>query len=349
MTGQLTPEFLTDLESRMKVISSNEYTRLQRRQWWNLVAKERPLTGKRERLIWLLDTARIDYVNRLGGEVTFEEILSNTMEIEGKAATGGLQLNRVQLDDHDGGGVELAAHWAKGVGAMAAYWPQKQVAKALLANGLAYDGQNFFDTDHPVNPFETAFGNYANDLTGSASGVYPGACPIDPTNAATLDIAFANLAKAINYVEGALLMPNGEDPRNLKVAAVMGPTALRGRLQQLTNAKFIAQSAGSNAGGTGDVEAIVRDWGIGQPVIAPELGAKFTGGSDTTYYLICEEAGSDEMGALIYGNKEPFQVIYNDQMSDAELARANQLQWLIRGQNVVAYGHPFLVFRVQAT
>jgi phage major head subunit gpT-like protein len=343
--GQLTPSFLMDLEKRMRIIASREYDRLNSNLYWTKLAKETTMTGKSERLIWLLDTAKIEYVSRLGGEVTFEDLLTNTTEYTAKAATAGLTLNRFQLDDHDGGGVQIAAAWSRQIAAYGAYWPQKQVTKAILANGTGYDGVSFFATNHPLNPFDSSLGVYANDFTGAASGAYPGALPIGPS--VTTDVALQNLGKAIAYIS-SIKMPNGEDPRMLRVAGIMGPSALVPRMQQLTNAKIIAQAAASGGGGA-DVEAVIRNWGIAEPIEAVELGANFTGGSDTTAYLLVEGMSSDDMGAIIYGNREPFGIVYNGEMTDAQLARANALQWLTRGRNVVSYGHPYFLFRLQAT
>ena len=349
--GQLTPQFLVDLQTRMRQITARDYQRLTSNLWWSQVAPEITITGAKERLYWLIDTATIEYVNKLGGEVNFEDVLSNTTEFTAKTAMKGLKLNRNQLDDHDGGGVHLAAQWSSGVGAYAAYWPQKQVAKAIrdgsVSGNVTYDGLTFFNASHPLNPFDTSLGTFSNDLTGAASGSFPGACPIDTTNAATLDVAFNNLQKAFTYIR-SIKMPNGEDPRFLRPKAILVPPAMSKRAQQLTNAKMVAEAAASG-GGSADVEAVIRNWGLGQPIECDEFSSAFTNGSDTTYYILVEQIGNGELGPLTYLNREPFQVLYNDHMTDAQLARMNELQWLIRGRNVVGYGHPYLLFRCKGT
>lgn len=339
--GALTPQYLFDLESRMKVIQSDSYSGLLANLWWPMVATERPSTSRRERLIWLLDTARIEYVNALGGEVQFEDILSQTTEYENLTATGGLTLNRNQLEDIDGDGVDLATQWSRGIGAYAAYWPQKQVAAAIRAGTteLTYDGKAFFATDHPLNPFKTSVGTFSNLIAAK---------PIDETNAATLEIAFKNLADVFAAIRG-IKQATGTDPRGLRATALLVPPALSMRAQQLTGAKFIGGSTATTGGGSMDVEAVVRSWGIGQPVICDELGAGYTGGSDTSYYVLATQPGTSELGPLTYVNREPFQVLYHGDVTDAQLARMNELQWMTRGRNVVGYGHPFLLFKINAT
>lgn len=346
----ISQSFTFDLESNMRIVAAREYERLEANLYWQRVAKEMPTQAKKERISWLLDSAKIQYVNRLGGEVDFEDIVSQTTEFQYQAATAGLTLNRFQLEDHDGNGVQLAAHWARQMGAYAAYWPQKQIAKTInageVATSLAYDGVTFFNASHPVNPWDASAGNYANVFTGVASGSYPGALPID--SSVTVDVAINNVGKALAYILGAVKMPNGEDPRMLRPRAIMGPASLTTRIQQITNAKYIAQAAAAGGGGA-DIEAVIRNWGFDMPIEAPELGAGFTNGSDTSWYLLMSDITTDDLGALVYVNREPFSIVYHDGVSDADLARVNNLQWITRGANTVGYGHPYLLFKVKAT
>ena len=343
--GALTPAFMFDLESNMRLITSREYERLARNLWWQKVAKRMSSGAKKERVSWLLDTAKIERPNnaRGGGQAIFEDIVMLSEEYENLNATAGLKLKKEQLEDLDGNGVQLATHWSRQMGSYAAYWPQKMVAQAILANGNAYDGQAFFSGAHPVNPFNANAGTYANDLTGVAAGIFPGAVPID--DSVTIDVAVQNLAKVIAYI-ASIKMPNGVDPRFLKVAGILVPPRLVARAQQITNAKYIAQAAATGGGGA-DVEAVIRNFGLGQPIECPELGSAF-GGSDTTYYIVTEEITSDELGAFLYIDREPFSVIYHGPMDSAELARKREFQWLTEGRNVVGTGHPFLIFRCKA-
>jgi phage major head subunit gpT-like protein len=340
----ITPSYLTDLETNMRVISAREYERLTSDLWWRKICKEISSTAKKERINWLLDTARIQRTGQ-GGNMEFEDIVGQTTEFTNLNAAGGLKLRREQLEDHDGNGVDLASHWSRQMGAYAAYWPQKMLAAALLANPTGYDSKAFFATDHPVNPFDSNAGTFRNRFTSTASGIYPGA--LDISTAVDVSTALQNIAKAIAYI-ASIKMPNGEDPRMLRVGALLVPPALAARAQQLTNAKVIAQAVGS-AGGSADVEAVVRNFGLGQPVVCPELGSAFTGGSDTTWYLAMEEITSNELGAFVYVNREPFSVIYHGPQTDAQLARRREFQWTTEGRNVVGPGHPYLLFRCEAT
>jgi hypothetical protein len=342
----ITPSFVFDLESNMRVITAREYERLVSQLWWQRICKTGPNSGaKRERVSWLLDTARIQQTGR-GGNVEFEDIVSQTTEVEHVNAAAGLKIKKEQFEDVDGNGIDYATHWSRQMGAYAAYWPQKMVARSILANGLTYDGQAMFSAAHPVNPFNIGAGTFQNIFTGAAVGSYPGALPIDAS--VSVETAVNNLAKAIAYISGTLKMPNGEDPRFLRVADIIHPPYLTARVQQITNAKFIAQAVNANSAGSGDVEAVIRNFGLGQPVEAPELGTAF-GGDDKTYYLAMQEITNNELGAFAYINREPFSVLYYGPQNSAQLARIREYQWLTEGRNSVLNGHPYLLFKCSPT
>lgn len=340
----ITPSFVIDLETNMRLITQQEYGRLAANLWWNKLAKSMPSKSRKERITWLLDTAKIERTARGGGQAIFEDIVAQTVEYESENAAAGLELKKEQLEDLDGNGIDLATHWSRQIGAYAAYWPQKILAKAILANANSYDGVAFFSQSHPYNPFNTGAGTYSNDLTGSVSGVYPGAVPIHAYGSGNvaIDVAIQNIARALAYV-ASWKMPNGEDPRFLRATKLFYPPAMRARVVQMFNAKFISSS---NTAGSIDIQAMVGDYGLPEPVEMPELGSAF-GGSDTTYYLGTEDLLASELGAYIYIEREPFSVIYHGPMTDADLARVRKFQWTTEGRNTLQPGHPYLFIRCQ--
>jgi phage major head subunit gpT-like protein len=352
----ITPTFLHDVETGLRVIQNQDFQRLTQSLYWRKLAKLMPTKSAKERLIFMLDTAGIQLSDKLVGGVHFEELLSTYTEYEVSGASAGLKIPKVKLEDIDNNGIEggegikQATAWVRQITAKSAYWPQQQVMAAIRngdqAGFTTYDGKKFFDAAHPNNVFDSGAGTFTNLLTGAASGVFPGACPIDAS--VTLDVAFVNLYKAINYIEGSLLMPDGVSPRFLKVNGLWVPSALKMRAQQILNARVIPQAATGGAG-SADVEAIIRNWGLGEPNVGIELGAAFANGSDTSYYLTAEGLTSDDLGAITYLEREPFGIVYNTGITDAELQRANDVQYTTRGRNGIGYGHPFLLFKVRST
>lgn len=344
----LTPQFLYNLETRMQILTESEYARMMNNLWYQSITKMRQSTGAKDIIPWLLSTAQIKPQGK-GGNVAYDELVSTYTEIESNNAGTGLKLEVNQLKDTDGGGMQLASQWSTDIGAYMAYWPQKEVTR-LLKNGhdvtkfSSYDAKAFFATDHPVNPFNTNAGTFQNIFTGGAAGAsgntpaYPGACPID--DSVTTEVALVNLGKIMSYI-ASIRMPNGEDPRYLYPRGLLVPPRMFPRAVQLTSAKFLAQTAGS-AGGSGDVEALIKALGFATPMQAPEL-AGFE--SDTTFFVIAEQASSSQLGGIIYTEREPFSIAYYGNVDQVTLGRARQLEWLCDGRNVISPGHPYLIFK----
>lgn len=340
----LTPTFLMNVESRMMTITENEYGRLNEpgNLWWPMLTKTRTSTGRRDVVQWLLSTATIRDQGK-GGNITLDDLVSTYLEIENNFNGNGLELTRAQLEDSDGGGMDLAAQWSQDTGAQMAYWPQKQ-ATYLLKNGhtsslvTGYDKKAYFAIDHPFNPYALNYGVYANLLTGAASGAYPGACPIDTSQ--TVDVALQNLTKIFAYI-ATWKMPNGEDPRFLRPAGILCSPTLFPRAVQLTNAAFIAQVAGSGAA-SADVKALIAALGYSTPVMADEL-AGFE--SDTTFFIVCKQIASSQLGGLIYTEREPFRINYYGTVDSVELSRKQKLEWHNHGRNKMSPGHPYLIIK----
>lgn len=348
----LTPQFVMDLESRMQIIAEREYTRLASNLWWQNITKVRPSTGRRDVIMWLLSTAMIRPEGS-GGNIAFDDIVSKYTEVENKWSGAALKLRRDQLEDTDGGGIELSSQWTGDIGSYMAYYPQKQVTHFIKNahvtaasdpdNGYTgYDGLAYFANNHPVNPFKTSAGTYANLLTGAASGSYPGALPLDVSQ--TVDVALQNMTSLMSWL-ATFKMPNGEDPRFLRPKGILCSPKMYPRLVQLTNAKFIAQVAGSGAA-TSDVEALIRSLGYAQPIMADEL-AGFE--NDTTYYVMCDQLASSQLGAVMYINREPYKINYYGNMDQAVLDRADELEWHCKGRNGIGAGHPYLLIKCKGS
>lgn len=336
----LTPSFLYDLESRMQILTEREYARLNDNLWWKQIAKMRGSTGLKDIIMWLLSTAQIRDQGK-GGNISYDDLVTQYTTIENKFSGAGLELTRAQLEDTDGGGMELASQWSADIGAYMSYWPQKQ-ATHLLKNGhtaalyTAYDQKAYFATDHPYNPFNLGAGSYANLLTASD------AAPIH--SSIDIDDAFENLGHVFAHI-ASLKMPNGEDPRMLRPKWIFAPPRLYPRAVQLTSAKFLGQVVGSGAA-SGDIEAVVKALGFATPIQVDEL-AGFE--SDQTYFVACETLATSQLGAIIYTEREPYRINYYGTVDQVTLGRSQKVEWQCHGRNVISAGHPFLLFKVKAS
>jgi phage major head subunit gpT-like protein len=340
----LTPQYLMDLESRMQLVTENEYSRLLTGLWWQNLAKVRTTTAGKEILAWLLSTAKI-YPEGKGGNIRFDDLVSTYTTMESKFSGAGLKLNKAQFEDTDGQGLNLAAEWSSQIGAQIAYWPQEQIADFLMhaheaGTFIGYDGVPFFSTNHPVNPYRTG-NNFANLLTGAPSGSYPGALPIDAS--VPVDTALANLQKLFAYI-ASIKMPNGRQPRRLRPRFLLTSPGLTFRAVQLTQSKFIAQAASGGGAASADVEALISALGYAAPIQADEL-AGFE--DDKTYFVVCEQVTGSQLGAITYLEREPYKILYYGSQTEAELDRRDEYEWHVKGRNGIGAGHPFLLFKVK--
>lgn len=355
----ITPEFFMDLKTQIALITAQEYQRLSQHQWWRDVAMERPSQSAKERLVWWLDTASIRREDH--GTVTFETLMQKSVEYENKFASAGLKITREDLEDLQGGipgglGMSQASEWARQIGAKIAYWPQQVVAEAMLDNIPGYDGKNLFATDHPVNPFLTNAGTFSNIINSTvlnAAGLGSDIPAIHAfgSGAVTVDVAFDNLARVYAYIS-TLVMPDGHTPRMLRPRGLLVPPPMSLRAQQVVNGRVIAQAAKSGGGGA-DVEGLIKnELGLQSVREAYELSGAFktpagNSGSNTSFYVLMEQAGQ-EISAVTYVNREPFQVIAMTPNDDSVLAVTREFQWTCAGRNVVGAGHPYQLFRVDA-
>jgi len=336
----LTPQFVMDLETRMRFIQERDYLKLAGRLWWDRVTKVMTSGSRREIVTWIVNSAQLEDQGQ-GGNIAFDDMMMVETEFTSKTAGKGLKLRRQQLEDLDGNGVQLASEWSAQMGGQHAYWPQKQVVTLLknghLATSLAYDGLPFFSASHLVNPKNAAAGTYSNLISS---------VPIDES--VTADVALKNL-KTVFASIASIKMPNGSDPRFLRPAGIIANPTLYPRVCQLTNAKFLAQAAASGGGGA-DVEALISALSYGAPICADEFGGWE---SDTTYFVIAENVMGTELGGLVYVDREPFTTRYYTGRGggtgvDAILDRADVLEWHTSGRNVAGYGHPFVIFKCKA-
>ncbi len=328
----VTPQWVGTFETAQRTLIQNSWDRVLKNLVWDKFMQVQPSSTLKELYFWLLETAKITDQGA-GGQKSFDSLAATFFEIDNSDSGSGLLLTRNEIEDNRmmrpgmsqaGPTLDYAANWARQIGGAAAYWPQEKMF-ALIAAGETthgYDGVNYFATNHPVNPYDTGAGNYSN---------LHAALPIDVTNAASLNVAAANFAKAVASVR-ALKQPNGK-PRMLRVkAALCGPTEEK-RITEILATKFFGQD--------GSTENVVSRYGI-EPVVCDELT---TAGE---YYLACEML-TGEGGGLIFQDRSPYVLTSYTPETQAQLQMRKEFLWSFDGRNAAAYGHPYLFHKVKPT
>lgn len=340
----ITPQWVGTFEKAQRTLIQNAWDRVNKNLVWDKFMEVRPSSTLTELYMWLLETAQIHDEDQ-GGQKSFDSIAATFFEITNKNSGSALKLTRNEIEDNmlarpgmtqGGPALDYAANWARQIGGASAYWPQEKMFDLIKAGegttlGTAYDALAFFSKVHPVNKFDSSKGTYANLLSGSPSGIYPGACPIDITNAPALADAASNFAAAVAYIE-SLTQPNGK-PRYLKVKYALAGQDLKKRLHEILSTRFFGQD--------GSTENVLTSYGI-EPVTAPELT---TAGE---YYLACEQLTA-EGGALIFQDRSPYVLTSYTPETQAQLQLRKEFVWSYDGRNAASYGHPYLLFKVKPT
>ena len=377
MQGAYSADFLFNVAKRSVAFNEYNFNKLNKDLWYQKVTKDRNFDTKSERLTWLFETAGIDQLSpqdggETSGQMSFDELATVTTEYFPAYYGKGFRMSRIKWENFvngSGGQIDPLTSWAGGVGKYGAYVPQRQVAQLFLngANVTGYDGVAFWATNHPTHPTIPGYGTYANSFTGAASGVYPGACPID--DSVTLETALINLAKVLSYIRVAVLQPNGMgDPRRLVPKYLIHPVRMTPRVNLLLDAAFLPVSA-NTGGGSADVKEYLKRFRGLEPIEAPELGAAVsyvvpfgaaTGlsttvtGSDLTWYVACEEATDSELGSLVMSIRKPFAMSTfagegGGAALDAILSRSGDIESHYKGWYGFNYGHPYGLYQVKAS
>lgn len=155
----ITAAILTALNTGVKKNFQDGYAEMRANAFWESVATLVPSTTASNTYGWLADFPALrEWV----GDRVVKDMKAHGYSITNKLYEATVGVQRVQIEDDQFGHY---APIAKSMGQESAQHPDRLV-QAVITSGhaaLCYDGQNFFDTDHPV---------YANhDGTGAATTV----------------------------------------------------------------------------------------------------------------------------------------------------------------------------------
>jgi phage major head subunit gpT-like protein len=241
----------------------------------------------------------VDELREWIGPRQLENLAARAITIENKKYERTIAVKREDIEDDRLGvfvpRLEMLAR-------AAALWPDKLVVDALIAGGsaLCYDGQYFFDTDHPVDPEnpDTGSGNIQSNLHTSTA-----------LTAANYKIvrAKAMVIKARNRV------PMGILPNLLIV-----PPALEAAAKEIVQAQEISGTTNTMAG-TADV------------LVIPRLSAS----SDTTWYLA---DSSRPVKPLFFQQRFAPELVSQTDPEAANVFELDEYRYGVRARGAAGYG-----------
>jgi phage major head subunit gpT-like protein len=156
---QITPSGLDALYYNFLALYQGAYTRTP--TWSDKVATTVPSTTRQNRYPWM---ERIPKMRQWLGERVVHNLAARVYTLDNLDFELTVGVSRNDIEDDNFGTYTLDLQM---MGEQAKKW-QDQTMKGVLQAGttnLAFDGQYYFDTDHPVNMDDSASATYANLFT----------------------------------------------------------------------------------------------------------------------------------------------------------------------------------------
>jgi phage major head subunit gpT-like protein len=168
----VTPQFLLDLNTVMQTQFRDGYEAAREASFYNSVATTVPSTSASNTYSWLGD---FPHMQEWVGARAAKDMAAHGYAVDNKRFEATVNIPRTDIEDDQYGQYgTLARH----MGQEAADHPDRLISEIIAAGAstLCYDGQNFFDTDHPVREnvdgtgATTTVSNY--DATGGGTAWY---------------------------------------------------------------------------------------------------------------------------------------------------------------------------------
>lgn len=288
--------------------------------FWNKVATEFPSDTSQNLYPFL---SMIPGLREWIGPRVINNVAARSFAVANKhwEATYGIDRNQFEDDTYGFYSAMLPM-----VAQQVAEWRDRRLAQVIEAGTttLCWDNQYFFDTDHPVDPDNSALGVNSNKLVGAGYDIAV-ADPLVPYAAAKAKMAL-------------WLREDNQQLGTLPDTIMVHPNEEKYALQ-IANALTTAQAIGSAAAGVSNVFA-----GAGAPnvIVNPYL----TVTSGKPWYLLCTKRGIKPFG---WQNRQAPNLVSRTAVTDENVFKLRQFEWGVDLRGEGTYTFPFLAFRMSAS
>jgi hypothetical protein len=298
------------LNKTLQSVYQASYDNALKNRWASIVANEVEGAGVADLREFLVEDIRI----RVGPGIEYSDLKTHGMAIKHEQAGGGFVVR--DRDFKTQNALQIKTDAAAGLGASAALLPQKLLLQLINdQSAKAYDGLPFWHTGH--------FNNYRDNTQGVYSNTEAGR-----------DLTPENLAWAASQIEDRR-MPDGT-PRALRAKWLLHPPSLKYKAHVATNAAFFGTSNGTT-------ENIIRRSYDITPVQVP--GLEQVGNKDVWIVVGELEGGGAFARPFGISTLIPMTMTNFDGLTVPELARMQELEYLVTGDLTAYLGHPYLAQR----
>lgn len=239
------------------------------------------------------------------GERIAHKLNRYAMEAEVETWEDTVEVDVDELDDDQIGGY---TPYFSELGRQSRLWPRDLVVAKLLAgtSSLCFDGQYFFDTDHPIDPANSAAGVYSNLLSGGSS--------------ALSETGIDNAMTAQSRIKG----PDG------RVLRVRGNMLVIPPQLELTARKLLKIGTLST-GGENPMN------GIAGYMVLEELESE-----PASWYLAATKGA---LKPLVFLNRQAPVVTALDKADSPNVFHHNRAQYGVKARGAATYGMPYLMIK----
>jgi phage major head subunit gpT-like protein len=290
--------------------------------FWNMIASEFPSDTEQNLYPFL---SMIPGLREWIGPRVFNNVAARAFAVANKhwEASYAIDLNKFKDDTYG-----FYAQMQPMIAQQVAEWRDRRMAQVIEAGttALCWDGQFFFDTDHPVDPDNTGPGTNSNKLVG-----------------ATYDISGNSGDPLVAYAaaRAAMALWKREDSQQLGTIGdtiMVHPNEEKYGLQ-IANALMTAQAVGSAAAGVSNVFS---------GTIAPRVivNPYLTVTSGKPWYLLCTKRGIKPFG---WQNRQDPNLVARTEVTSENIFKLRQIEWGVDLRGEALYTFPFLAFRMSAS
>lgn len=287
--------------------------------FWSQIATEVPSVTEQEVYSFL---AMIPTMREWLGPRQIQNVAARAFAVPNKQweSTIGIDVNKLK-DDQFGMFAALMPMQAQVV----AEWRDRELARAIEAatTDLCWDGQPFFDTNHPVNPDNAGAGVNVNKLVGATYDINA----VDPL----LPYAAARAKMAL------WVRDDGQQMGTMGNLIMVHPNEEKYALQ-IANAMLTAQAINANSGAgvsnvfSGKVDVLVNPY------------LKVTTGRP--WYLLCTTRG---IKPFIWQARQAPNFVQRTAVTDENVFKLRQFEYGVDLRGAAFGSLPFLVFRMSAS
>lgn len=293
----LTPARIDELRTQLFTDFMDAYSATE--VWWPQLATRVPSSSKQNDYGWM---AKLPKPREWQGSRIVHNIAEHSYELPNRTFELTIGVGREELEDDQ----IVSASMAAGAGGESyRKYPDDRIAVELLQAGhstLCFDGQNFYDTDHPVNGRDASDGTYSNY---AASGM-----ALDQTN------FLARRAAMMSRTD------EGGRPLGVRPSILQVPPALEG------TAKLILEAERTANGSTN----ITR--GMATVMVTEELA-----GQDTTWYL---HDTRRRIKPFVRQVRRPVQMVLKNRVDDDIVLIENEVRFYWDSREAYGFTLPFL-------